>query len=92
MEAEPVLGVGFELNLGERDGFVGAVGCFFWLSVTTMRMRIKGGSQLGRCLLFGQWVLNGKFWKTGPLRAVIPSGIATGDAETLAARTKGRRA
>jgi hypothetical protein len=26
MEAEPVLGVGLELNLGERDGFVGAVG------------------------------------------------------------------
>ncbi len=28
MEAEPVLGVGLELNLGERDGSVGAVGCF----------------------------------------------------------------
>jgi hypothetical protein len=29
MEAEPVLGVGLELDLGERDGFVGAVGCFW---------------------------------------------------------------
>jgi hypothetical protein len=28
LEAEPVLGVGLELNLGERDGFVGAVGLF----------------------------------------------------------------